>query len=207
MALPFNLAAIPLKYVAFPVVAGLAAGTGALAAYVTTPTAPAAKEPAAIVAALPAASTAAAPAAAAATEQITPAKPAKKLSCEEQTWPYIDNRCIARKGDKGAGPARAVRMVMAPRDDGSVASGNGPKLVTSDGVLRGPGVAPEAADAPKAKPATPAVKKAMKRADRQQGRDDFRRTYSVYSVPSSAEGTRPVIVVRPARIEQYSSRY
>jgi hypothetical protein len=199
MALSFNLAAIPLKYVAFPIVVGLAAGTGALAAYVTTGSAPAAKEPAAIVAALPAISTAPAPVVVT-TEQITPAK-AKKPSCEEQTWPYIDNRCIARKGDKGIEPARSVRFVMAPRDEGGIASGNGPKLITSDGVLRGPGVAPEA-EAPKAKPVTPTVKKA-KRADRRQARDETR---SVYSVPSG-DSTKPVIVVRPLRIEQYSSRY
>src|ERR1041384_2745307 len=130
MALTFNLAAIPLKYVAFPVVAGLAAGTGALAAYVTTGSAPAAKEPAAIVAALPVNTMP--PAAMVATEQVTPAKPAKKLSCEEQTWPYIDNRCIARKGDKGSEPTRSVRLVMAPRDDGSVAKGGGPKLINSE---------------------------------------------------------------------------
>ena len=200
MALTFNLAAIPLKYVAFPVVVGLAAGTGALAAYVTTGSAPVAKEPVAIVAALPATSAAPAPAVVT-TEQITPAK-AKKLSCEEQTWPYIDNRCIARKGDKGSEPARSVRFVTAPRDDGGIAGGNGPKLITSDGVLRGPGVAPEA-EAPTAKPATPTVKKA-KRADRRQGRDDSRR---VYSVPSADGSTKPVIIVRPLRIEQYSSRY
>ena len=96
---------------------------------------------------------------------------------------------------------------MAPRDgDGVVAGGKGPKLVTSDGVLRGPGVAPEV-DGPKAKPATPAVKRATKRSEnRRQARDNMRRVYSVYSVPSG-EGARPVIVVRPLRIEQYSSRY
>lgn len=202
MTLRFDLAAIPLKYVAFPVVAGLAAGTGALAAYITSPApAAAAKEPAAIVAALPATSAAAAPAAGT-TEQITPAKPAKKLSCEEQTWPYIDNRCIARKGD---GPVRDVRLVMAPRDGDDGATGvTTPKLVTSDGVLRGPGVAPEM---PKAKPVIPTVKKAARRsAARQQSRDDFRRVYSVYSVPA-ADGAKPVIVVRPMQIEQYSSRF
>jgi hypothetical protein len=203
MALSFDLAAIPLKYVAFPIVAGLAAGTGALAAYVTTGPAPAAKEPAAIIAALPSASTAAP--ALVTTEQITPVKPAKKLSCEEQTWPYIDNRCIARKGDKGGEPARAVRQVMAPREEGGIVRGAAPKLITSDGVLRGPGVAPEA-DAPKATPVAPAVKKAAKRTDRRQGRDDSRRVYSVYSVPSVG-GTKPVIVVRPPAVEQYSSRY
>jgi hypothetical protein len=202
MALTFNLAAIPLKYVAFPVVVGLAAGTGALAAYVTSP-APAAKEPAAIVAALPAAS---APAPSVTTEQITPTK-AKKPSCEEQTWPYIDNRCIARKGDKGVAPVRAVRFVGAPRDsDSGLSNGTGPKLVTSDGVLRGPGVAPEA-EAPKAQPITPTVKRAARRSDvRRQNGDDVRRVYSVYSVPS-AGSTRPVIVVRPLRVNQYSSRF
>ena len=201
MALSFNLAAIPLKYVAFPIVAGLAAGTGALAAYVTTGSAPVAKEPVAIVAALPAPSAAPAPVVVT-TEQITPVKPAKKLSCEEQTWPYIDNRCIARKGDKGSEPARAVRLVTAPREEGGIVRGAEPKLITSDGVLRGPGVAPEV-DGPKAKPVTPTVKKAAKRADRRQGRDETR---SVYSVPSG-DSTKPVIVVRPLRVNDYSSRF
>jgi hypothetical protein len=204
MALRLDLAAIPLKLVAFPVVAGLAAGTGALAAYVTTPAAPAPlKEPAAVVAALPATPVSVAPAAA--TDQMTPAKSIKKPSCTEQTWPYIDNRCIARKGGEAA---RDVRLVVAPRDDdGSVASGKGPKLITSDGVLRGPGVAPEA-DTPKAKAPVPAVKKSARRSEARQRpqRNEFRRIYSVYSVPA-ADSTKPVIVVRPMNIEQYSSRF
>jgi hypothetical protein len=202
MALTFNLAAIPLKLVGFPIIAGLAAGTGALAAYVTTPaSAPAATETVAVVAALPSAPVMAP---AVTTEQIAPAK-AKKPSCEQQTWPYIDNRCIARSGEA----PRNVRVVMAPRDDdGTMASGKGPKLVTSDGVLRGPGVAPEA-DAPKAKPATPAVKKSARRAEARQQpqRNEFRRVYSVYSVPAADTATKPVIVVRPMNIEQYSSRF
>src|ERR1051325_424720 len=117
MALTSDLAAIPLKYVGLAVVVAFAAGTGALAAYVTNPApAPVAQQSAAIVAALPATS---APAPSVTTEQITPTK-AKKPSCEEQTWPYIDNRCIARKGD---GPVRNVRLVMAPRDGDDGATG------------------------------------------------------------------------------------
>jgi hypothetical protein len=196
----FNLAAIPLKYVALPVVVGFAAGTGALAAYVTNP-APAPKEPVAIVAALPGAS--ASPTSATTTEQ-TPAKSDKKPSCEQQTWPYIDNRCIARKGD---GVVQTVRFVMAPREgNGGASSAAGPKLVTSDGVLRGPGVAPEV-EAPKAKPAVPTVKKAARRSEARQQQGDFRRSYSVYSVPSAESSTKPVIVVRPLRVNQYSSRF
>jgi hypothetical protein len=202
MALTFNLAAIPLKLVGFPVIAGLAAGTGALAAYITTPASmPVTNEPLAIVAALPATPLSTAPAV---STEMTPAKSIKKPSCEQQTWPYIDNRCIARKGD---GPARSVRVVMASRDgDDGLASGTGPKLVTSDGVLRGPDVAPEM---PKAKPVAPTLKRAVRRSEarqRRQSHDQFNRVYSVYSVPS-ADSTKPVIVVRPLRVNQYASDY
>jgi hypothetical protein len=187
-----NLTALPVKFVVVPVLAGLAAGTGAFAAYVTGPT-PVSKEPAEIVAALPATTTAPV-----ASEQATPAKPNKKPSCEQQTWPYIDNRCIARKGRE---PARQVRLVMAPRkDDAVLSSAAAPNLTTSDGVLRGPSVAPEA-DAP------PAVKKLPRHSAMQRpGRNEFRRTYSVYTVPS-AGSTKPVIVVRPLRLNAYSSRF
>jgi hypothetical protein len=189
-----NLAALPVKFLAVPVLAGLAAGTGAFAAYVTGP-APAAREPAEIVAALPAGSAAPAPVA---TDQTAPSRPSKKPSCEQQTWPYIDNRCIARKS---SGPAHQVRLVMAPRkDDAVLSSAAAPNLVTSDGVLRGPSVAPEA-DAP------PAVKKLPRHSAMQRsGRNEFTRTYSVYAVPS-ARSTKPVIVVRPLRLNAYSSRF
>ena len=188
-----NFAAIPVK-LAMPALAGLVAGTGAVAAYVSGP-ASAAKEPVQVVAALPAA-TSSAPVA---SEQIAPLKPAKKPSCQEQTWPYIDNRCIARQGNEAA---RHVRVVMAPRASDADLPGSGPKLVTSDGVLRGPGVAPEA-DVPK-----PAAKKPVRSSESRRARnsDEFRRTYSVYSVPS-ADSTKPVIVVRPLRVNQYSSRF
>ena len=188
-----NLAALPVKFVAIPVLAGLAAGTGAVGAYVTTPT-PSVTGSAATVAALP--SNAAAPAPVA-VEQATPAKPGAKPSCEKQTWPYLDNRCIAR----GSDPARKVRLVVAPRAGEAAPPAATANLVTSDTVLRGPGVAPEANE-------QPVVKKTPKRSEtrRSRGRDEFRRVYSVYSVPS-AGSTKPVIVVRPLRRDAYSSRF
>jgi hypothetical protein len=197
-----NLAAIPIKFVAIPALAGLAAGTGAFAAYVTAPS-PAAKETAQVVAALPGVPSTAP----LASEQSEPAKP-KKKSCEEQTWPYIENRCIVRQGNE---PNRQVRLVMAPREGeaglpGASASGKAmPPLVTSDGVLRGPGVAPEA-DEPAARNAKPGRKSVKRSEVRRQRGDEFRRVYSVYSVPS-AESTKPVIVVRPLQVNQYSSRF
>lgn len=185
-----NLAALPLKFVAVPMLVGLAAGTGAFAAYVTGPTPAISSSFETTVAALP--GTSVAPVT---TEQIAPAKPNKKKSCEEQTWPYIENRCIVRKGSE---PTHQVRLVMAPRKgEAGLSSAAAPNLITSDGVLRGPGVAPEA-DVP------PAVKKPPRRSAMQpSGRNEFRR---VYSVPS-AGSTKPVIVVRPLRLNAYSSRF
>lgn len=189
-----NLAALPLKFVAIPVLVGLAAGTGAFAAYVTGPAPAISSSLETTVAALPAASAAPVPVA---TDQ-TPARPSKKPSCEQQTWPYIENRCIVRKGSE---PGHQVRLVMAPRKgDAGLSSSAAPNLITSDGVLRGPGVAPEA-DAP------PTVKKPPRHSAMQRSaRNEIRRTYSAYAVPS-AGSTKPVIVVRPLRVNAYSSRF
>jgi hypothetical protein len=186
MALVMNLAALPLKF-AIPVMAGLAAGTGGVAAYVTAP--------ATAVAARP--STSPAPLA---TEQgqAAPAKPNTKPSCERETWPYIDNRCMTRRGNE---PERTVRLVLAPRAGEAAPPAAAANLVTSDTVLRGPGVAPEVND-------QPAARKPAKRSEtrRQRNRDDFSRVYSVYSVPPG-EGARPVIVVRPLRLGADSPRF
>jgi hypothetical protein len=122
------------------------------------------------------------------------------LSCEQQTWPYLDNRCIARGNEAG----RNVRLVLAPRA-GEAAPAATASLVTSDTVLRGPGVAPEANDQPAAR--KPAKRSEPRRQrNREASRDGFNRVYSVYSVPSG-ESTRPVIVVRPLRLGADSSRF
>ncbi len=196
MALAMNLAAFPVKFVAIPVLAGLAAGTGAVAAYVAGPTpAISASAETTVVAALP--STPAAPAAPIATEQATPAKPGAKPSCEKQTWPYLDNRCIA-----GGNDTRKVRVVVAPRAGDAAPPAATAQLVTSDTVLRGPGVAPELKEQPVAKPA--------KRSETRGQRKRDVTIREVYSVPSGKR-TTPVIVVRPLPLplplNTYSSRF
>lgn len=199
MALAFNLAAVPVKFVAIPVLAGLAAGTGALGAYVVSPSA-ATSAPAMTVAALPSAP--AVPTTPVATEQATPAKPAAKPSCEQQTWPYLDNRCISRSND-----TRNVRVVMAPRAGEAAATAD---LVTSDTVLRGPSVAPEVKEPAVKKPAQRSEQRRQRSRDvtvREVGsRDGLKRVYSVHSVPSG-ENVKPVIVVRPLPLNAYSSRF
>ena len=200
MALAFNLAAVPVKFIAIPVLAGLAAGTGALGAYVTSPSATASTAATTTVAALPSVS-AATPVA---TEQATPSKPAAKPSCEQQTWPYLDNRCTSRSKD-----TRNVRVVMAPRAGEATATATA-NLVTSDTVLRGPSVAPEASEPAAKKPAKRSEQRRQRSPDvtvREAGsRDGFKRVYSVHSVPSG-ESVKPVIVVRPLPLNTYSSRF
>ena len=64
------MALTALNLAALPVIAGLMAGTGAMAAYVVGPTR--------------------APAAVSGPEVAAP----KPKACEAQTWPYIEGRCV-----------------------------------------------------------------------------------------------------------------
>lgn len=177
MALTLNLAVLP-------VVAGLMAGTGAMAAYVVGPT----SAPAAVSA------------------PVEAAGPAK--SCEAQTWPYIERRCVA-----SAQKDRKVRLVMAPRDGESVTEIPVPagapiptmsapaatapeQLVTRETVGRAvENAAPQAVPAP-----------VSKRAEKRRARDERKLSRQAYQVPSETTGrrdTRPVIVVRPLRLDMF----
>ena len=194
MALTFNLAAIPLKYVAFPVVVGLAAGTGALAAYVTTGSAPVAKEPVAIVAALPAASTAPAPAVVT-TEQITPGKRPRSSRARSRLGP-TSTTAASRARARSRPRARALRRRR--------------RATTMRGVQAGTvrNLSPVTACC-----AVPVSRRKPRRRRRSRPRQRSRRPRNVltggkaatklrrvYSVPSGGR-TKPVIVVRPLRVE------
>jgi hypothetical protein len=185
------MALATLNLAALPVIAGLMAGTGAMAAYVVGPT----STPASVSAPI-------APIAASAPQ----AKP-----CEAQTWPYIDSRCVAA----GAAQNRKVRLVMAPRDGVSdvtapEASGAAPaaapkmdapapaaaeQLVTRETVGRSVETAAPAAIPP-----------ASKRAEKRRVREERRLARQTYQVPSEITGRRdqrPVIVVHPLRLDGF----
>jgi hypothetical protein len=167
MALASNLAALPI-------IAGLMAGTGAMAAYVVAPSS---------APAVPAPVQAAAP--------VT--------SCEQQTWPYIDSRCATN----GAQGERNVRIVMAPRSGEAVteipapakavAAATQDMLLTRDTVGR-----------PTVNPATltPVPREATaKRSDKRRARVERRVSREAYQVPSDGyRQVKPVIVVRPLRL-------
>jgi len=186
------MALTALNLAALPLIAGLMAGTGAMGAYVIGPT----FTPVSAAVSAPAAAAVSAP---------------KLKPCEQQTWPYIENRCVAT----GVQQNRKVRLVAAPRDGVSdvaapEASGTAPdaapkldapapaaaeKLVTRDAVGRSVETAPPAA--------TP---QNSKRVEKQRLRGERKRARQIYQVPSEASGrrdTRPVIVVRPLRLEAF----
>ena len=180
------MALTALNLAALPVFAGLMAGTGAMATYVAGPTAPAAVSAPAVAA-------------------------PKPKSCEAQTWPYIDNRCVATNAQQN----RQVRFVMAPRDgvsDVAAPAGSAQtpatarkmdapspaapeQLVTRDTVGRFFETAPPVAMPP-----------VSRRAEKRRVREERKLTREAYQVPSEVNGrrdTRPVIVVRPLRLEMF----
>jgi hypothetical protein len=176
-----------LNLAALPVIAGLMAGTGAMATYVVGPTT--------------------APAAVSAPEVAAP----KPKSCEGQTWPYIEGRCVATSTQQD----RKVRFVMAPRDGLSAATpaeasdetpAAAPKmdrpspaapeqLVTRDTVARSVETAPPAA-----------MPQASKRTERHRVREERKLARQAYQVPSETSGRRDqraLIVVRPLRLDVF----
>jgi hypothetical protein len=186
------MALTALNIAALPVIAGLMAGTGAMGAYVIGPTLT--------------------PASASAPVSTAVAAPQTK-PCEQQTWPYIENRCVAT----GVQQNRKVRLVAAPRagvSDVAVPEASteastpdaaprldapapavAEKLVTRDTVGRSVETAPPAA-----------MPRNSKRVEKHRLREERKLARQAYQVPSEANGrrdTRPVIVVRPLRLEAF----
>ena len=195
------MALTTLNLAVLPVVAGLLAGTGALATYATAPSnAPASVSTAAPAAGLPAQ-----------TARPSPAPPAAS-SCDAQTWPFIDGSCTTGK----SATDRKVRLVTAPRAGEMPEATPGtpaarvhipapqnpnvtpvavpPGMTTSDTVLRSPDIVVP----PPAK-----LSKREKRAEQRRERRERSWTADSYSVPGEANDrrARPVIVVRPLRLE------
>jgi hypothetical protein len=159
--------------VAVPVVAGLLAGTGAVATYVSGP----ASTP---------------------TEMAQP----PSRPCDAQTWPYIDSKCLTRAQPRVVRVVAAPRADDAT-DGTSVLPSPGPQasvsapdhlaspsgLTARDTVLHQPDALAPAKDQ-KAR-----VKRAEGRAQRGA------RTYQVPS--ESRRGSAALIVVRPLRLDQF----
>jgi hypothetical protein len=176
------MALATLHIAAIPVLAGLAAGTGAVATYVAAPAAPTV-----------------------ATATVQP-------DCSTQTWPYVDRACVAnasapedrtvrRVVAPRASEAFQARWSAVPEQPMSRPSAAAPAgLTTSDGVLRGP-------QNPEAIPNAPAVAPKAKRSDikrEKRTRDASRVTTQPYQVPAERSGeTREVYVTRPLRLDLF----
>ena len=199
MAFTLNLAVLP-------VVASLVAGTGALATYATAPSTPretAAPQAVAVV-----------PDAAPVSKAVpSPAAPAAS-SCDAQTWPYIDASCTTTT----SAAERKVRVVAAPRAGEMPEAAPGtsvtrlhipapanpnvtpvalpPGMTSSDTVLRSPEIVVP----------PPKLSKREKRTEQRRERRERRWDAQSYQVPGETyddRRTRPVIVVRPLRLDSF----
>jgi hypothetical protein len=137
-------------------------------------------------------------------------------SCDTQTWPYIEQKCLAGTASPDKRP---VRLVSAPVNQSSeavpaatpnvapapsatpVPSGN---LVTRDTALRAPHYTNTIAAVPDTVlPEQRLTRKQMRREARQQ-RAERRWAAKSYQVPGEIRyGDRPVIVVRPLRLDSF----
>ena len=194
-----------LNLTVLPVVASLVAGTGALATYATAPSTPrdtAVPQAVAVV-----------PDAAPVSKAVpSPAAPAAS-SCDAQTWPYIDPSCTATT----SAAERKVRVVAAPRAGEMPEAAPGtsvtrlhipapanpnvtpvalpPGMTSSDTVLRSPEIVVP----------PPKLSKREKRTEQRRERRERHWAAQSYQVPGETydRRTRPVIVVRPLRLEAY----
>ena len=177
------------------ILAGLVAGTGVVATYVSTATE--AQPIQTVVASTEKPETA----------KVEAVKIETPKSCDTQTWPYIEQRCLAGK----TGTDKPVRFVSASTGETipqanttpvakSVPAPDAGQLVSRDTVLRAPNYYNSV-------PAVPGnlaseqrqTRKQMRREARKQ-RNDQRWSAQSYQVPAAARyGDRAVIVVRPLR--------
>lgn len=175
------MALATLHMAAIPVLAGLVAGTGAVAAFVggDRPVQTAA---------------------------VSTETPATTKSCDAQTWPYIEQRCLA--GGASA-EKRPVRLVTAPANEpaqqatppSAPSAGN---LVSRDTVLRAPNYYNSI-------PAVPDNLASNQRATRKQNRETRQqragRRFAAqsYQVPGEFDrrAARPIVVVRPLRLDTF----
>lgn len=188
------MALATLHIAAIPVLAGLVAGTGAVAAFVSG------GQPikSAVVS----------------TEAPEAAKePAK--SCDTQTWPYIEQRCLAGRAttDKppvrlvsapASAPAQQANAASAPSNAAPAAAAPPGNLVTRDTVLRAPHYTNTIAAVPDTVVPEKRVTRKQARREARQQRAERRLSAQAYQVPSEMRyGDRPVIVVRPLRLDAF----
>lgn len=132
------------------------------------------------------------------TAALSTEKPVAVKSCAEQTWPYIEQRCLAGR----ATDEKAVRFVSAQPTEPvkqlnttplTPAAPEAGKLVSRDTVLRAPNyynAIPDnlASDQPKA---------------RKQARKQRTERAAQYRLPDARYDNRPLVVVRPLSASRY----
>ncbi len=134
-------------------------------------------------------------------------------SCDTQTWPYIEQRCLAGKANVDKRPVRlATAPVTQPNETVPAATPNAPAASAApsgDLVTRDTSCARRTTPTRlplyqiPCFPSSALTRKQMRREARQQ-RAERRWAAQSYQVPGEIRyGNRPVIVVRPLRLDSF----
>jgi hypothetical protein len=160
-------------------IAGLAAGGGALANY-------AGGSPAQVE-----------------TARVEIAKPADR-PCEAQTWPYLDTKCLSQASKRSVRMVMASRAEATDATEDAAAPTTVPTMIPQAAAAPDRATLPPALTSGSAvlyqpQPAAPATKAPRKRSER-----TARRSARLYQVPSeSRSASGAMIVVRPLRLDAF----
>lgn len=132
------------------------------------------------------------------TAAIAAEKPVAVKSCAEQTWPYIEQRCLAGSASDekrvrfvSAQPTEPVRQMnttpLAPAPEAG-------QLVSRDTVLRAPNYYNAIPDN---------VASDQRKARKQARKQRTERAAQAYRLPDARYDNRPLVVVRPLSASRY----
>jgi hypothetical protein len=139
--------------------------------------------------------------------------PATTKSCDAQTWPYIEQRCLAGKASE---EKRPVRLVTAPVNEPSTSSATpssapppsaapSGSLVSRDTVLRAPNYYNSIPAVPDNLASEQRLTRKQMRREARKQRAERRWTAQSYQVPGEFDRrpARPIVVVRPLRLDAF----
>jgi len=144
--------------------------------------------------------------------------PATTKSCDAQTWPYIEQRCLAGKASEDKRPVRLVTAPVsapveptnatpaapaaAPTPSAAAPSGN---LMSRDTVLRAPNYYNSIPAVPDNLASEQRLTRKQMRREARKQRTERRWAAQSYQVPGEFDrrSARPIVVVRPLRLDAF----
>ena len=139
--------------------------------------------------------------------------PATTKSCDAQTWPYIEQRCLAGKASEDKRPVRLVTAPVNEPSTNSATPSSAPplsaapsgSLVSRDTVLRAPNYYNSIPAVPDNLASDQRLTRKQMRREARKQRTERRWAAQSYQVPGEFDrrSARPIVVVRPLRLDAF----